>query len=153
MQALHQVAKKVCGTTRFVCHVQLGLDGRASGECKTTAGLAKLVADMTGMSPMVPALAELVSPLLCIGLCKEECSLEVFPNIDNGDGCQACGRANSYWQDRNLAALDLNVTMNYTRESMLIGTTMTTFARDITTMLHSKGVVNVSRTLLVLLGQ
>ena len=78
------------------------------------------------------------------GLCKEECFLEVFPDIDNGDACQACGRTNNYWQDKNLAALDLNVTVNYTRESMLIGTTMTTFARDITTMLHSKGVVNVS---------
>ena len=75
--------------------------------------------------------------------------MEVFPNIDNGDACQACGRATEYWQDRNLAALDLNVTVNYTRQSMLIGTTITTFARDITTMLHSKGVVNVSRLLLV----
>lgn len=83
------------------------------------------------------------------GLCKEDCSLEVFPNIDNGDACQACGNANKYWQDSNLAALDLNVTVNYTRQSMLIGTTMTTFARDITTMLHSKGVVNVSGFLLV----
>lgn len=90
------------------------------------------------------------SHLLCTGLCKRECSLEVFPDIDNGDACQACGRANPYWQDKNFAALDLKVTVNYTRESMLIGTTMTTFARDITTMLHSKGVVNVSAALLVL---
>lgn len=73
--------------------------------------------------------------------------MEVFPNIDDGDACQACGHAKEHWQDRNLAALDLNVTVNYTRQSMLIGTTITTFARDITTMLHSKGVVNVSRIL------
>ncbi|KAL3143559.1 hypothetical protein ABBQ38_002357 [Trebouxia sp. C0009 RCD-2024] len=108
VQALHQVAKKVCGTTRYICHFQLGLDARKSG------------------------------------FCNQECSLEVFPNIDNGDACQACGRAKNHWQDKNLAALDLNVTVNYTRHSMLIGTTITTFARDITTMLHSKGVVNAN---------
>ena len=106
----------------------------------------------TSILPIVPALADSASLSQCTGLCKEECSLEVFPNIDNGDACQACGGANSYWQDKNLAALDLNVTVNYTRDSMLIGTTMTTFARDITTMLHSKGVVNVSKILLVLYG-
>lgn len=44
------------------------------------------------------------------------------------------------WQNHSLAGLDLNVTVNYTRDSMLIGTTMTSFARDITTMLHSQHV-------------
>ena len=75
------------------------------------------------------------------GPCQKECLLQVFPLIDDGDACQACGRASSHiWQDQNLAGLNLNVTVNYTRESMLIGTTMTSFARDITTMLQSQNV-------------
>jgi len=83
------------------------------------------------------------------GPCQKECLLQVFPLIDDGDACQACGRASSHiWQDQNLAGLNLNVTVNYTRESMLIGTTMTSFARDITTMLQSQHVqvsINVSQ--------
>ena len=75
------------------------------------------------------------------GPCRDECLLTVYPSIDHGAVCQACGRANkSIWSDPNLAGLDLNVTVNYTRDSMLIGTTMTSFARDITTMLHSQNV-------------
>ena len=149
VQALHQVAKKVCGTTRFICHFQLGLDAQKTGMCKAAPGFTKLFADFKQRLIALPVHASSGSHLLCTGLCQKECSLEVFPDIDNGDACQACGRANSYWQDKNFAALDLKVTVNYTRESMLIGTTMTTFARDITTMLHSKGVVHVSGGLLV----
>ena len=67
--------------------------------------------------------------------------LQVYPEIENGDACVACGQANrNIWQDQNLAGIDLNVTVNYTRDSMLIGTTMTTFARDISTMLQSHSI-------------
>ncbi|DBA75415.1 TPA: hypothetical protein ACH3X1_010678 [Trebouxia sp. C0004] len=105
VQSLHQVAKKVCGTTRYVCQVELGVHQWHPGPC------------------------------------QKECLLQVFPLIDDGDVCQACGRASSHiWQDQNLAGLNLNVTVNYTRESMLLGTTMTSFARDITTMLQSQHV-------------
>ncbi len=86
-----------------------------------------------------------MQPSCCLltvaGPCRQECFLEVFPKITDGNACQACGRANKHiWHDPNLAGLDLNVTVNYTRESMLIGTTMTSFARDITTMLQSQDV-------------
>jgi hypothetical protein len=87
------------------------------------------------------------------GPCHKECLLQVYPLIDDGDACRACGRASSHiWQDQNLAGLNLNVTVNYTRESMLIGTTMTTFARDITTMLQSQNVqvgMNVSQAFMM----
>ena len=75
------------------------------------------------------------------GPCTKECLLQVFPQIENGDACVACGEANrGIWHDQTLAGLNLNVTVNYTRDSMLIGTTMTTFARDITTMLQSHSI-------------
>ena len=32
VQSLHQVAKKVCGTTRYVCQVELGVNQRHPGE-------------------------------------------------------------------------------------------------------------------------
>lgn len=105
VQSLHQVAKTVCSTTRYICHVHIGTNELHPGPC------------------------------------KEECLLQVYPQIDNGDACVACGQANrNIWQNHNLAGLDLNVTVNYTRDSMLIGTTITTFARDITTMLQSHSI-------------
>lgn len=76
----------------------------------------------------------------CTGPCKEECKLQIYPTIANGDACRVCGEQHAIWHNKSYAGLDLVSVVNYTRHSMLIGTTITTFARDVTKALHSAGI-------------
>ena len=63
----------------------------------------------------------------------------VFPDIGNGDACRTCGQQHAIWQNKAYAGLDMNISSNYTRHSMLIGTTMTSFAREASNTLHADG--------------
>lgn len=73
------------------------------------------------------------------GPCKDECRLEIFPKLDNGDACRLCGQQNHVWQNKAYAGLDVKASVNYTRDSMLIGTTVATFARDASKGLQAEG--------------
>ena len=73
------------------------------------------------------------------GPCREECSLNVYPQVADVSACQRCGQSQTVWHNKDYASLDLTVIKNYTRDSMLVGTAMTTIARSVTKSLQSNG--------------
>ncbi len=58
--------------------------------------------------------------------CTAACNDEVFPDLVSAAGCRECGLNSKLFTNEEYASVDVAVIGNYTRRSMLIGTTQAT---------------------------
>eukprot|EP00891_Asterochloris_glomerata_P002164 jgi/Astpho2/2164/fgenesh1_pg.00040_%23_20_t len=102
--ALHQVAQQLCGS-----HVMEATFTIMPSPLAVTHGFS-------AQQLMNYAKAE----------CTAACNDEVFPDLVSAAGCRECGLNTKLFTNEEYASVDVAVIGNYTRRSMLIGTTQAT---------------------------
>ena len=68
------------------------------------------------------------------------CNDEVFPDLVSAAGCRECGLKTKLFTKEEYASVDVAVVANYTRRSLLIGTTQATLGAMTRQLLLDQGV-------------
>ena len=72
--------------------------------------------------------------------CATQCRLQVYPDMDDGSGCQDCASDHlGYWRYNRFASIDLLWGKAYSPDSVLMGTTQSHINSIIEAILHSEG--------------
>ena len=85
---------------------------------------------VAALLPCFPAEAE----------CTTACNDEVFPDLVSAAGCRECGLKSKLFPKEEYASVDVAVVANYTRRSMLLGTTQATLGVMTRQLLLDQGV-------------